>query len=85
MKIPKYSCGSDDITFCMDECDNVKCFRHASNIIDNRYPVSMANLRGTTLCKLSKRDDETAYIKKLKDELEKMGFSVTKKGNENEN
>ena len=35
-KIPKYSCGSDDITFCANECSNEHCFRNTINMI-NKY------------------------------------------------
>lgn len=38
---------TDDMTFCMDECDNKECFRHPSNIIHKEYPHSFAHLKGT--------------------------------------
>lgn len=50
MNIPKHSCGSDDITFCGSECDNVKCFRHPSNIIHHDIPHSFSLLKDTKLC-----------------------------------
>ncbi len=50
MQTPKYSCGSDDITFCGDKCDRKTCFRHPANIIHREIPHSFANLKGTKLC-----------------------------------
>lgn len=50
MKIPKYSCGTDDITFCLSNCENMKCFRHPYNIIDKTIPHSFSNLDETELC-----------------------------------
>ena len=40
----------DDITFCMSDCDNTKCFRHESNVRMPQYPHSVAYLFGTDLC-----------------------------------
>lgn len=52
MKIPKYSCGSDDITFCASTCDDRTCYRHPSNIIHRDIPHSFAPLKNTTHCPL---------------------------------
>lgn len=50
MIIPKYSCGTDDITFCFNKCDNVKCFRNSVNIIHKEIPHSFSELKDTELC-----------------------------------
>ena len=41
---------SDDITFCVSECDNKSCFRHPSNIKVPDIPHSFAYLEGTEDC-----------------------------------
>lgn len=50
----KYSCGTDDITFCMssmhNRCDNIKCFRHMNNILCPDIPHSFAEFKGTEYC-----------------------------------
>ena len=38
-----------DITFCVDECDNYKCFRNSVHMPKNT-PVSMSYLKGTEEC-----------------------------------
>lgn len=45
---------TDDITFCMSECDYKKCRRHPSNMRNKNIPHSMALLKDTDLCE---RDD----------------------------
>ena len=65
--IPKYSCGSDDITFCVSEnnCDNVECFRHISNIINPHLPHSVAVLDGTDICPLVTTHDSESLLTEL--------------------
>ncbi len=63
MSLPKYSCGSDDITFCADKCSNHKCFRHKSNIIEVWKNHSFANCKNTKLCPMSEKK-ETKSIKR---------------------
>lgn len=50
----KYSCGTDDITFCMssihNRCDNIKCFRHMNNILHSDIPHSFAEFKDTEYC-----------------------------------
>ena len=41
---------SDDITFCGSDCDNKKCFRHPSNIREQKIPHSFAYMKGTEDC-----------------------------------
>lgn len=41
---------SDDITFCMSECDKKSCFRHPSNILHKDIPHSFAYLKDTPYC-----------------------------------
>lgn len=38
-----------DITFCMDDCDNYECFRNKKRAIVNR-PHSFAYLKNTEYC-----------------------------------
>lgn len=40
---------NDDITFCMDECNNYDCFRNRKRAITGR-PHSFAYLKNTELC-----------------------------------
>ena len=58
----KYSCGSDDITFCQDslnkQCDKIKCFRHWRNILCFDIPHSFAYLKGTEYCPLKKGEEK---------------------------
>lgn len=53
-KNKKYSCGTDDITFCISsmhkECDNIKCFRHMNNILHPDIPHSFAEFKYTEYC-----------------------------------
>lgn len=63
MAIPKYSCGSDDITFCFDNCINKECFRHTSNIIHKDRCHSFSYFKNTTMCPLYKEDKK---VKKTK-------------------
>lgn len=57
-----------DITFCMSECDNEKCFRHASNISDKSTPHSFAYLKGTEVfCETSVRCENCKHYKVLKE------------------
>ena len=44
-----------DITFCMDECDNIKCFRNSKRAITGR-PHSFAYLKNTEYCENSKEN-----------------------------
>lgn len=46
---------SDDITFCMSECDNKECFRHPINIVDKTISHSYSDLKDTEMCPLNKR------------------------------
>lgn len=39
----------EDITFCMDECDNLECFRNRKRASTNR-PHSYAFLQNTEYC-----------------------------------
>ena len=43
-KRKRYSCGTDDISFCISSmyqrCDNIKCFRHMNNILCPDIPHS---------------------------------------------
>lgn len=52
IKAPKYSCGTDDICFCLDSklCGDATCFRNPVNIIHKNIPHSFAHLRSTELC-----------------------------------
>lgn len=43
---------TDDITFCMSECKNKKCFRHRSNIQDRTIPHSFSMFENTDTCPL---------------------------------
>lgn len=56
MKIPKYSCGTDDISFCLSECSEKTCFRHPSNIIHHDIPHSFSDFRGTKSCMYYHKD-----------------------------
>lgn len=52
---------NQDITFCMEECDNEECFRNKNNAkID--WPHSFAYLRNTEYCPLnnSKEQEKTS-------------------------
>lgn len=40
----------DDITFCMDKCDNKNCPRHSDNIRFPELPHSYSMLKGTPFC-----------------------------------
>ena len=44
---------SDDMTFCGNDCNNKKCFRHPSNIQEPRIPHSFAYLKGTADCPMN--------------------------------
>lgn len=46
--------NSDDITFCMDECDRKICMRHPSNIMHKDIPHSFAHCKDTDYCPLKK-------------------------------
>lgn len=48
--IPKYSCGTDDITFCSEDCKDKKCYRNFENRIHRTGYFSMSDLKGTELC-----------------------------------
>lgn len=52
--------GSNDITFCRSKCYKTDCFRHESHIPKNE-PVSVAYLKGTTVCK----ESEMSYKKTM--------------------
>lgn len=43
---------SDDHTFCLSECNFVRCWRHPSQIIDHSIPHSFAYLKETPDCEL---------------------------------
>lgn len=65
MKDKKYSCGTDDITFCynsyintLEKCENITCFRHVFNILHKDIPHSFSLLRGTPLCNGYKKNGE---------------------------
>ena len=55
----KYSCGTDDITFCMSDCDEVRCFRHPTNILQPWFPHSMSDLKGSELCELERIKEQS--------------------------
>lgn len=57
MEIPKYSCGTDDISFCFDgeQCGNECCFRHPSNIIHKDIPHSFSKFARTAVCPMIKQ------------------------------
>lgn len=57
MAIPKYSCGSDDISFCADACKNQKCFRHKSNMINPDGVHSFMYCKETEYCPLKTKKD----------------------------
>lgn len=79
---------SDDITFCMSECDITECFRHPSNIIDKTIPHSFSFFRGTQTCfsatlEIMSKEEEKRDMnnKKLGTEFEKqMVDLLSKKG-----
>lgn len=54
-KIPEYSCGTDDISFCFDsdKCKDETCFRNSCNMIHKDIPHSFSNFYGTEYCKLT--------------------------------
>lgn len=41
---------TDDITFCLDECDRKDCFRHPSQMQEPWLPHSMAHLKNSGYC-----------------------------------
>ena len=41
---------TDDITFCMSDCDCTICYRHRVNIQEPQYPHSYADFKGQGLC-----------------------------------
>lgn len=53
-KDKRYSCGTDDISFCISSmrqrCDNIKCFRHMNNILCPDIPHSFSEFRYTEYC-----------------------------------
>ena len=60
----KYSCGSDDITFCADKCDDVQCFRHPNNILHYNIPHSFAYLKDTEYCRKEVNNGKTPRQRK---------------------
>lgn len=53
---------SDDITWCVSECDKTECFRHLSNLKSKQYPYSCSDFKDTNICKQSmnfSRKEET--------------------------
>ena len=66
MLIPKYSCGTDDISFCFDgeKCGDISCFRHPNNMIHKEILHSFAKFAGTAMCpKMTGRADR--YDKRM--------------------
>lgn len=53
-KRKRYSCGTDDISFCISSmyqrCDNIKCFRHINNILYLDIPHSFSEFKDTEYC-----------------------------------
>lgn len=53
-KRKRYSCGTDDISFCISSmrqrCDNIKCFRHMNNILCPDIPHSFSEFKDTEYC-----------------------------------
>ena len=47
---------NQDITFCMEECDNGECFRNKNNARVG-CPHSFAYLRNTELCPLNNEEN----------------------------
>ena len=60
MLIPKYSCGTDDISFCIDgeKCGDTTCFRHPNNMIYKEIPHSFSKFAGSAVCPKNRRDGE---------------------------
>lgn len=54
-----YSCGSDDITFCADKCEDIRCFRHPYNILHHDIPHSFAYLKDTEYCRREVNYDQS--------------------------
>lgn len=42
--------ASEDITFCMSDCKNMKCFRNKKHIIHHEFPHSFTFLENTKDC-----------------------------------
>lgn len=61
--IPKYSCGSDDITFCASKCGMKNCFRHPSNMIHKNIPHSFALFKETDECPFKGGVTKGDYLK----------------------
>ena len=64
---------SDDITFCMSECDNKECFRHPSNIIDRLIPHSYSDFKGTEACPMNNKKTE---LEELKEERARINQKI---------
>lgn len=47
--------ASEDITFCMSDCKNMKCFRNKKHIIHHEFPHSFTFLEDTENCMNSRK------------------------------
>lgn len=56
---------SDDMSFCMDECERTECERHPSNIVERSIPHSYMHFKGTEFCQRMTREEAVEVIKNL--------------------
>ena len=57
----------DDITFCIDECQEFRCERNPENIMHPELPHSFAHLQQTEYCPLWRQEVEKVEVVRCRD------------------
>ena len=57
----------DDITFCIDECQDFSCERNPENIMHPELPHSVAHLQQTEYCPLWRQEVEKVEVVRCRD------------------